>query len=50
MNVTQLLTRKKESGEWPVTEIVFDGEDFSPLNLLRLRKSLLPPPEDRIAS
>jgi hypothetical protein len=49
MNVTQYLTRKKESGEWPVNEIIFDGEDFSPLNLLRLRKSLLPPPEDRIA-
>ena len=46
LNVTKHLQRLKDSGDWPVKQIEFEGEDFTPLNLLKLRKEVLGPPPD----
>jgi len=47
-NATEYLKQKQAEGEWPVKQIVFDAEDFSPLNLLKKRKELLGPRPERI--
>ncbi len=48
LNVTKHLQRLKDAGDWPVTQIEFEGEDFTPLNLLKLRQEVLgPPPDER---
>ncbi len=38
-NATEYLKQKQAEGEWPVKQIVFDAEDFSPLNLLKNEKN-----------
>jgi hypothetical protein len=43
MNATEYLKERQESGDWPVTQIEFDGEDLTLYNLLRLRSSILGP-------
>lgn len=45
MNVSDYLRDKRASGEWPINQIVFDGEPFTALNLQRLRDKLIPLPE-----
>ena len=43
MNATEYLKERQESGDWPVTQIEFDGEDLTLYNLLKLRSSILGP-------
>jgi hypothetical protein len=38
MNVSEYLKEKKQSGEWPVKQIVFDGEPFTAINLRKMRE------------
>ena len=40
-NATKYLQEKKAAGDWPIRQIVFEAEDFSPLNLLRMRTELI---------
>ena len=42
-NATKYLQAKKAAGEWPVRQIIFDVENFSPSNLLKKRAELLGP-------
>ena len=47
-NATQYLQQKKDAGEWPVNQIIFEAEDFSPLNIIKMRREILGPPPERI--
>jgi hypothetical protein len=40
MNVTDYLKKKKQSGVWPIKQIVFKGEPFTSLNLRQMRDRL----------
>ena len=49
LNATEHLLQRKASGDWPVKQIEFEGEDFSPINLLSMRTQLIGPPPDEYA-
>jgi len=42
MNVSEYLTEKSSGRKRPVTQIVFDGERFTALNLQRMRDRFIP--------
>lgn len=44
MNVSRYLIDKKAAGDWPVKQIVFEGEDSSAYNLLAMRRSMIGAP------
>lgn len=44
VNATEKLRRLKAEGHWPVTQFEFDGDEFSPQNLLAMRRKLIGPP------
>ncbi len=47
-NASAYLQKKKDAGEWPVKQIIFEAEDFSPLNIIQKRRDILGPPPERI--
>ena len=40
-NATQYLREKQATGEWPVTQIIFEADDFSVVSILETRRQVL---------
>jgi hypothetical protein len=44
MEIGELLRKRRASGEWPASEIVFDGERFDVMSIRRWRDRMLGEP------
>ena len=40
-NATEYLRKKQAFGEWPVTQIIFEADDFSVVSILETRRQVL---------